>query len=401
MSSRFKHSTEFATPKARMRLAPRKKPYSFSLSPGIQLLYRRNKGAGAWAVKQGWVKGFGIADDFEAANGSTVFDYQQAVEKARTLARAGEGNTTDKPITLDEAIADYKIDLKARGANLTNATTLLLNLKGSPMLSKSVALLTEKELRTWRNGMVAGGLAPASADRIGRSMKATLNLAARNDKRITNAGEWRAALSRLKGSNRTRDNIILTDDQVKELVREVHATHFLRGLWCDVLAETGARESQCRKLTVADLQDSGTYAKTPRLMMPSSMKGKNREQDIKPVPISVRLARLLRQGSAGRKAHEPLLTAVAQLAIKIRPEVKRLGHGPEIVPYSFRHSSIVRMLLKGVNIRIVASHHDTSVGEIERVYSKHITDFTDQMLRDTLIDFDAAPVENNIVKLSR
>jgi hypothetical protein len=49
----------------------------------------------------------------------------------------------------------------------------------------------------------------------------------------------------------------------------------------------------------------------------------------------------------------------------------------------------------------VASHHDTSVGEIERVYSKHITDFTDQMLRDTLIDFDAASVENNVVKLSR
>jgi integrase len=396
------HSKDFATPKARARFAVRKKPYSFALSPGIQLLYRRNQGAGAWAVKtSGWVKGFGIADDFEAANGSTVLSYGQAEEKARTLGRAGEGNTTDKPITLDQAITDYAADLKARGAMPTNATTLRVNLKGSPMLSKSVALLTEKELAAWRNGMVVGGLASASADRVGRMMKATLNLAARNDKRITNTGEWRAALKRLKGSNKTRDNIILTDEEIKALVREVYTTDFLRGLWCDVLAETGARESQVRKLKVSDLQDSGSYAKTPRLIMPTSMKGKNREQSAKPVPITVRLARLLRQASAGHKMHERLIEPVRQLAIKIRPEVKRLGHGPEIVPYSFRHSSIVRMLLKSVNVRIVASHHDTSVGELERVYSKYITDFTDLMLRATLIDFDAAPVETNVVKLSR
>jgi integrase len=384
------------TAKARLRLAVRKKSYSQSVAPTIQLLYRRNAGPGAWSVKtKQWIKKIAVADDFEPANGTTVLNYWDAQKRASELARVGEGNVV-KPVTVGEAIDDYQADLLARGAQKTNATTLRLNLEGSPLLTKPVTLLISKELKNWRNGLVAGGLTPGSADRIGRSLKAALNLAARGDKRIRNAAEWREALSRLKGSNKARDNVILGDAMVQALVRELYEEEYLVGLWGDLLAETGCRESQAAKLCVADLQDD---RRAPRLMLPCSLKGKNREQESKPVPISARLALALRQASAGRQQNEPLIDPVYKLSERFQPAIKRLGLGPEISPYSLRHSSIVRMLLKGVPIRVVASHHDTSVGEIERVYSKHISDVADDLTRATLPDL-SEPVTGKVVKIA-
>jgi hypothetical protein len=56
-------------------------------------------------------------------------------------------------------------------------------------------------------------------------------------------------------------------------------------------------------------------------------------------------------------------------------------------PYAFRHTSITRMLLANKPIRIVASHHDTSVEKIETNYAAYITDHSDAMIRETLVDF--------------
>ena len=223
-----------------------------------------------------WLKKIAIADDFEPANGTTVLNYWDAQKRANELARVGEGNVI-KPV--GEAIDDYQTDLLARGARKTNATTLRLNLDGSPLLTKPVTLLISKELKNWRNGIVESGLSPATADRVGRSLKAALNLAARGDKRIRNAAEWREALSRLRGSNKARDNVILGDALVQSLVRELYSEEYQVGLWGDLLAETGCRESQAVKLRVSDLQDD---RKAPRLMLPCSLKGKNREQESKP-----------------------------------------------------------------------------------------------------------------------
>jgi site-specific recombinase XerD len=95
-----------------------------------------------------------------------------------------------------------------------------------------------------------------------------------------------------------------------------------------------------------------------------------------------------------------LIDPVYKLSVAFQPAVKRLGLGPEIVPYSLRHSSIVRMLLKGVPIRVVASHLDTSVGEIERVYSKYISDVSDDLTRATLPDL-SEPVSGNVFSIAR
>ncbi|MCK1718309.1 tyrosine-type recombinase/integrase [Bradyrhizobium sp. 141] len=383
---------------ARLKLAARKKPYSALIAPGIFLAYRRNAGPGTWSVKcNGWLKRFALADDHEDANGESVMTYWQALDRAKTLARAGEGNT-EQPISVAEAVDAYEADLETRGGRKYNATQLRLHLTDASN-SKVVALLTERELRDWRAGLVKAGLKPSSADRIGRSLKAALALAARNDKRITNAAAWKNGLRKLPDSEVAR-NVILPDQTVKALVEASYVEDTDFGLLIEVLAETGARESQVFKLTPHDLQDDHPIA--PRLMMPTSRKGKNRKIEYRPLPISTRLATALRQQTKGRAVHAPLFDKMWNLATLFSPVVKRLDLGAEVTPYALRHSSIVRQLLKGVPTRVVAAHHDTSVVMIEMNYSRYIIgDPTEALTRATLIDLAAPARSAEIVPLAR
>src|SRR5262245_13800934 len=85
------------TPKARLALAPRGKPYFVSIGSGISLGYRRNAGAGSFVVRVAdgtggdRQEGIGTADDIEAANGRDALSYVQAVELALRRARGQTG----------------------------------------------------------------------------------------------------------------------------------------------------------------------------------------------------------------------------------------------------------------------------------------------------------------------
>jgi hypothetical protein len=67
--------------------------------------------------------------------------------------------------------------------------------------------------------------------------------------------------------------------------------------------------------------------------------------------------------------------------------------------YALRHSSIVRQLLAGVPVRVVAVNHDTSVAMIERTYSRYIGDHADALARKALLDLAAAP-NGNVVSIA-
>jgi len=373
---------------ARLKLATRKKPYAALIAPGIFLAYRRNASVGTWSVKaHGWLKRFALADDHEDANNESVMSYWEALDRAKKLARAGEGNS-EQPITVAETVDAYEADLEMRGGRKYNATQLRLHMTDA-MKSKIVALLTERELREWRAGLVKKGLKPSSADRIGRALKAALALAARNDKRITNTAAWKNGLKKLADSEVAR-NVILPDHVVAALVGGSYDDDHEFGLLIEVLAETGARESQVFKVTPHDLQDSNPI--TPRLMVRTSKKGKNRKIEYRPLPISPRLAKALRKQAAGRAAHDPLFDRVWNLAALFHSVTARLGLGMEVTPYALRHSSIVRQLLKSVPTRVVAAHHDTSVSMIERNYSRYIIgDPSEALTRATLLNFEKSP----------
>jgi hypothetical protein len=381
---------------SRLKLDVRKKPYTAQIAPRIALAYRRNRGAGVWSVKAPFgLKKFALADDFEEANGESVMSYWQAQDRARTLARAGEGSS-DALITVKEAVDNYEADLAARGAQKGNATQIRRNLTDT-LAAKPVALLTEKELRAWRNGMVKKrGLKNTSANRVAKVFTAMCNLAASDDPRIINVNAWKNGLKRLPDGETAR-NVILGDETVGAVVHACYEDEHELGVFIDTLAETGARESQVLRCEVHDLQDDPL---APRLMMPSSRKGRNRQIMRKPLPISLRLAAVLRQAAAGRAPHAPLLDKIRKLSERFSAATKQLGLDPDATPYALRHSSIVRMLLANIPVRVTASHHDTSVEMIERHYSRYITDVSDTLTRRTLLDFDAPVTATNVVSIT-
>jgi site-specific recombinase XerD len=390
----------------RLKLKPQRKPYYATIAPGIALGYRRNKGAGTWSVKAAdghgghWIKAFGIADDHEDANGASVLTYWQAQDKARAVARGGndEAVAGDRPITVAEALDNYAAELKSRGGDGLNVTRIRHHLTPA-LAAETVALLTARDLRHWRDTLLKKGLAPASADRTARALKAALALAAREDHRITNAAAWRDGLARLPDAEVAR-NAILSDAEVRALVAAAYKIAPAFGLWTELHAVTGARTSQLERLVVSDLQDDGT---APRLMMPSSRKGKRKRIERKPVPISATLARALRRAAADRAHDAPLLQppgGETLLRRWFKRAVAAAGLDPTTTLYSLRHSSITRQLLAGVPVRVTAHMHDTSVTMLERNYSAHISDHADALTRRALLDL-GAPARGKVVPLRR
>jgi integrase len=401
---------------ARLRLKIRRRPYSGpSLARGVALMYRRNKTNGTWVLKASnghgayWTKAFALADDFEDADAKTVLTFYQAQDQAKKLAR-GDDDPDSAPITVDGALNAYRRDLEARGANPYNAEWPRLHLT-SALQSKPVALLTATEMKKWRDGLL-GTMAPSTINRLTGCLRAALEQAAQHDKRIQNRNAWETGLAGLPNAQEVR-NVILSDDTVRELIAAAYRVDHYFGLLTDTLAITGARPSQAVRLRVEDLHD---HPLRPKLMMPKSAKGGGRNRAVKKterysVPITTQLAVKLKAASIGRLEGAPLLRQSDGNAWDKNPgqyyhrqvdnAVTAIGLDPaEVTMYCLRHSSIVRMLLRNVPIRLVASLHNTSVAMIEKHYSKYITEHSDDVLRQALLRPDS-PVGENVLALAR
>jgi hypothetical protein len=395
-------SSGLETPTARGRLDVRRKPYTVQLAPGIHLAYRRNKGAGVWSVKTPlWLKKFAVSDDIESSNGETVLDYFEAQDRARKLARGTEGDA-DKLVNVGEALDAYETDLAARGGSKHNAISVR-NHCSPALLAKVVALLGDTELRDWRNGLVAKGLKLSSANRIGKSMKAALALAARRDrKRVTNVAAWKDGLKpqKAKGSNAPpRDNYYRSDAVILAIVRECYVAEKPDyAALIETLAGTGARESQILKLWPADILDDDPDA--PHLMIWCSDKGKDRDPEQRKVEITPKLAQMLRARAIARGPGRPLFDKIWNVSKRFDVVLKRLGlDNQKLSPYLLRHSSIIRQIRNGRHLRFIAFDHDTSTAEIERTYARYL-DTAKDSARKGLLD-DAAPMLDNVVSLAR
>jgi integrase len=388
-------------------LEVKKKATFLTVAPGIGLGYRRNQGAGTWAVRAAdghggnWEKAFAVADDHEEADGEHVLTFWQAQDKARSLARGTDADT-GRPATLAEALDDYENDLRARGGDAGNATRARGHLTPA-LLSRPVSLLTARELRRWRDSLIAGGLKAATVNRTTKMVRAAANLAARNDPRIVNRGAWRDALGALPDTHAPR-NAILPDESVRALIAAAWALDPAIGALVETAAVTGARVSQLARLTISDLQDG----EAPRLMMPSSKKGSRKRIERRPVPVPPSLVLKLRVAAGKRSGAEPLLLKPDGTAWhQTRPDdhlepfaqaAARAGVAGA-TSYSLRHSAIVRSLLANVPVRVVAANVDSSTLEIERTYSRFIGDHADEIARRALLDAGAPP-SNNIVPLA-
>jgi integrase len=390
---------------ARLRLPVRKKPYAGPLlARGVRQDYRRNKGAGSWVAKVAnghgsyWTKALKgvVADDFEDADGTRVLDFWQAQAAIRALASGKSGASGGRPATVEEALDTYRRHLQTQGGDPYNADRVRPWLPGN-IAGKPVALLTDHELERWRAGLLADGMTPATANRITKGLRAALERAAKVDHRIVNERAWRIGLAMLPDAHNAR-HVILSDAEVRRLVDACRALDRHLGILAEVLAVTGARQSQVARLRVEDLQ-----ADQLRLQMPLSHKGGSRKKGYqrRSVPITESLAALLKQEAASRKAEAPLLrrddgtpwahSHNSRYRIAFRKAVEVAGLEPGTTLYSLRHAAITRMLLRGLPVRLTASLCDTSIAQIEAAYSRYIADHSDAdaLARATLLETGA------------
>ena len=422
-------SAKLDTRNARLKLPTQDgRPHFAPVATGIALGYRA--GPGSWSVRFADGKGGkvlkslqAIADDHEDADGDKVLSFWQATEKARRFAR-GQEVTPGALATVDAALTDYANDLRVRGGNPTNATQPRHHLTPS-LLTTTVAMLRVRDLKSWRNSLVTKGMPASTVNRMCKSVKAALNLAASHDERITNRTAWTVGLAQIPEADDTESNLVLTDEQVRAVIASAYAISDELGLYVEVHAATGARSGQIAELNVGDLvigsvpitkpsvRSTVTADAKPSLMMPSSLKGKGRRtRSRKPMPISAELAQRLANSNCctmrqlKRADNEPLLLRNGgrwdSLAHR-RPfmrvaEAAGLPEGATI--YCLRHTVITRLLLAGVPVRLVASSLDTSVGQIEKTYSKNISSHGDDLMRRALLDV-GAPAESNVVAMRR
>lgn len=402
---------------ARLKLTPRGKPYPGpSLARGIRQDYRRNKtGNGSWIARGAnghgayWIKVIAEADDYDESNGRGILNFYEVQDSIKKLVRGEDGSADNAPLSIDGALIAYKADLTARSANPYNSEWPRLHLT-SVLLSKPVALLSSDELIKWRNSLL-GKLAPATINRLCACLSAALELAAQHDHKIQNRQAWEVGLASLPGAQEVR-NVILSDDQVRGFVSQAYELDHQFGLLADVLAITGTRPSQAARLLVGDLNN---HPLRPKLMMPKSGKGGGRNRSQKKherysVPITPQLATKLKAAAKGRADNAPLLLQSDGSAWGNNPGasyhravdkiVTSIGLDPnEVTMYALRHSSITRMLLLNIPVRIVASLHNTSVRMIERHYSESIVEHSDDISRGALLQHEP-PMGENVVAMA-
>jgi hypothetical protein len=396
------------TPTARARLVPRGKPYAVRLIPGVHLGYRAaQSGTGAWVViaangKGGrWQKAIGHADDKQASDGTAVLSYEQAANRCRALARGDANAAADRPATVGEALTAYEADLTARGRDPYNARLVRTHL-AQHLAAQPLSQVTSKQLRGWRDGLIAGGMLPATVNRVLKPAHAAFNLSSKLDLRVAaNAQAWRVGLEALPNAVRARD-AVLGDGLVLAVVAASYDVSERFGLYVQVHAETGGRSSQLARCTVGDLHRD-------KLMVPASRKGRGggRGGHVG-VPLTPSLAARLKAAAGTRPTSAPLLRRAdgepwqPRIADHRRPferAAKAAGLPAGTTLYALRHTSIARALLRGTPIKIVADWHDTSTAIIERHYGRFIKHHYDELVRGALLDTSPPSPPANVVAL--
>lgn len=411
--------SDLKSPTARMKLDKRPKPYFATIARGIYLGYRRTQNdIGSWSVRvafkgtKEWVSPIGLADDKETANPPHSFSFDQAADEARRIARRqpakieGVSSTVGKPVTVDEALTRYDAHQKVRGqAGIGGKRT---RKHVAALLGRPIAVLKANDYSDWVHGLIAGGMKLSTLNRVMNNFRAALNLAAKGDPMIDRAA-IRDGLAVIEDDGEAR-NVILTNEQVTSVVLGSYDYHQRLGIFVEVIAATGARPSQVGRLEVRDL--IMTDPTRPKLNMPKSAKGHTAKARAKkskrePIEITTSLAAKLRREAAGRPGNAPLLLKVKGGAWGGNPYeayhnmfqavLERVGletndEGERVTIYALRHTSIVRLLLKGIDVYFVALKHDTSVQQIKDNYAKRIGHHTDDIMRRALVDFTPSPI---------
>jgi hypothetical protein len=193
---------------------------------------------------------------------------------------------------------------------------------------------------------------PATINRICSGLCAALELAAQHDKRVQNRDGWEVGLASLPEAQTAR----LHSSGHRRAPLTSHAPA-RRG---PVLRSPGRAETDDANIRQGRRPES--QRQEGGALLGADHAGSGREAEDRPRRAAPSMRRF-----SGCGAREPSMDH----RNSVRAIVASTGLDPdEVTVYALRHSSIVRQLLH--NVPLIASLHDTWVGQIKGNYPRHI-----------------------------
>jgi integrase len=407
--ARSVRNAKIDTRSARAKLAERREPYWTVLSAGCALGYRRGAKGGTWIAKfrdadgKRHLEALGAADDTRDPDGLSVYSFAQAQERARgwfqrkAREAAGDFVPLDRPYTVADALADYRVDYQRRGGKATDrldwsAAAWIKPELGSVVLDR----LTKGKIVAWHQKIAEtpprlrtkAGAAPkhrdidsspeavrrrrSTANRVLTILKAALNHAHREG-RCASDDAWRTVRAfREADAARLR---YLSDDEARRLMNACSPD--FRALVTGALL-TGCRYGELAAMTIADFNpDAGTVrVRTSKSGKPRHVVLPQEGQDFLAdlaagKPGRARLF-LRSKGKPWAKSEQQRPLAAACKAARIDPSVN--FHG-------LRHSYASRLAMRNVPLAVIAAqlgHSDT------RMVEKHYGHLSPGYVADTV-----------------
>lgn len=397
------------------------------ISEGRHLGYYRGARAGTWIAKyravgsqgNGFKKSLGVADDLCPANGDTVLNWKQALDKANEWFKQREagGSPIDPNMTVRNAVEAFvAVRDERQSARVGRKSRSTASMKLEPhvltdekLVSVKLRNLTEADLRGWQRRL--GDMRGSSKQRVISELKAALNAAFEEHRKALPKDFGITVKFGLKpifavetaSEPLARENQVLSDQNIRDILakaRELDKDGDNTRLVI-LLAATGARFSQLARMRVADVQP-----RPCRVLIPVSYKGRgHKAASFVRMQVGQDVIEALQPAIEGRDPAAMLLErwhyrqtdSITWIKASRQPwktpsEMRRwwqkvmdaLGH-PDVIPYALRHSSIVRAIRVGVPIRLVAALHDTSVAMIEKHYARWITESLDDIAARTIV----------------
>ncbi|WBX84428.1 hypothetical protein [Sphingosinicella microcystinivorans] len=268
----------------------------------------------------------GDSDDTVEADGIQILNWKQAVDKAMAWFTAQETKEPAAEAKADQirpslrvrdAINSYiaKRDTRHQSRTETRGKSDAHRLERHVLNDANLANtdlvdLTEVALQDWQEHLP--NLKASGRRRIINDFKAALNAAYIQHRRILPAdfpitvkhGLKCAAVEDGEAQSEARENQILADEQVRKLIEAAASIDEDGDLarMVIILAATGARFSQVRRMFVRDVQIDQS-----RLLVPPSRKGRGKACVYLRIPVGEDVLTALAPAVSGRSANEPLL----------------------------------------------------------------------------------------------
>jgi integrase len=352
----------------------------------------------------------GEADDYGDADGLTTLSFDQAQQRARELhtQRAhAEAGIPVGPYTVSQAISDYIATMRHSGRATTakdveiRARAFILPALGhvnvadltSERLRAFLAALAEEPARvrskrgapTAYHPVVNERARRASANRIYGILRAALNHAFDEEKKVSSNAAWGRRVKPFRGVDGKRDRI-LTISEAQRLINASEAS--FRDIVQAALM-TGCRFGELTRLVASDFKNHAVHVRR-------SKSGRERYVVLTDEGIA-----LFDHLCAGKPSDHPLFVwTKSQQRDALRRALAAAAITPPITFHGLRHTYASHAIMNGVPLMVVAQnlgHADTRM--VERHYGHLAKSYVRDAIRAGAPTFGTVP-ETNIRRMT-